>query len=105
MRGWKSETPHSHAGLVRLHSEVTMADSSAQDRKRAAAERAVEEIRDGMVVGLGTGSTAELMVEALARRVASGLRIVAIPTSDATEKQARALGIAVTSFAEHPHID
>jgi ribose 5-phosphate isomerase A len=50
--------------------------------KQAAAARAVAEVQDGMVVGLGTGSTAELAVAALAKRLFQGLRILAVPTSD-----------------------
>ncbi|MBV8120611.1 MAG: ribose 5-phosphate isomerase A, partial [Alphaproteobacteria bacterium] len=52
--------------------------------KRAAALRAIEEVEDGMVVGLGTGSTAAFVVEGLAARVADGLRVVGIPTSERT---------------------
>ncbi|MEP7352759.1 MAG: ribose-5-phosphate isomerase RpiA [Acidobacteriota bacterium] len=77
----------------------------SQNKKRAAAEYAVQQVADGMVVGLGTGSTASLMVGALAHRVANGLRIVGIPTSDATEAQARALNIPITTFADYPQID
>ena len=56
--------------------------------KRAAAMRAIEEVGDGMVLGLGTGSTAAFVVEGLARRVAAGLRVVGIPTSERTAVQA-----------------
>lgn len=73
--------------------------------KRAAAEAAVELVQDGMVVGLGTGSTAAFAVDALARRHRQGLRFVGIPTSERTAAQARAAGIPLTSFAEHRQID
>ena len=73
--------------------------------KRAAALRAIEEVEDGMVVGLGTGSTAGFVVEGLAARVASGLRVVGIPTSERTAAQARRLGIPIATFAEHERLD
>jgi ribose 5-phosphate isomerase A len=73
--------------------------------KRLAAAAAVAEVEDGMVVGLGSGSTAAFAVEALAARVAQGLDIVAIPTSERTATQARRLGIRLTSFAEHRRLD
>ena len=82
--------------------------SAAPDRdalKRAAAEAAVELVQDGMVVGLGTGSTAAFAVEALAARHRQGLRFVGIPTSERTAAQATAAGIPLTSFAEHRQID
>ena len=73
--------------------------------KRQVAEAAADRVEDGMVVGLGTGSTAALMIEALGRRVAEGLRIVAIPTSERSGAQARELGIPLTDFASNPWID
>ena len=73
--------------------------------KRAAALRAIEEVEDGMVVGLGTGSTAAHVVEGLAARVADGLRVVGIPTSERTAAQARRLGIRIATFAEHQRLD
>ena len=73
--------------------------------KRAAAMRALDEVEDGMVLGLGTGSTAAFAVEALAARVKAGLRIVGIPTSERTAAQARALGIPLATFAEHQRLD
>jgi ribose 5-phosphate isomerase A len=73
--------------------------------KRAAAEAAVELVQDGMVVGLGTGSTAAFAVEALARRHRQGLRFVGIATSERTAAQATAAGIPLTSFEEHRQID
>jgi ribose 5-phosphate isomerase A len=73
--------------------------------KRAAAEAAVELVQDGMVIGLGTGSTAAFAVEALARRHRQGLRFVGIPTSERTAAQARTAGIPLSSFAEQRQID
>jgi ribose 5-phosphate isomerase A len=73
--------------------------------KRAAALRAIEEVEEGMVVGLGTGSTAAFVVEGLAARVAAGLRVVGIPTSERTAAQAHRLGIPIATFAEHQRLD
>jgi ribose 5-phosphate isomerase A len=84
------------------------APSAPPDRdtlKRLAAEAAVELVEDGMVVGLGTGSTAAFAVDALARRHRQGLRFLGIPTSEHTAAQAEAAGIPLTSFAEHRRID
>jgi ribose 5-phosphate isomerase A len=58
-----------------------------------------------MVVGLGSGSTATLAVEAIANRVQSGLRILGIPTSEQTGRVARDLGILLSTLEEHDHID
>jgi ribose 5-phosphate isomerase A len=70
--------------------------------KRAAAARAIEEIEDGMVVGLGSGSTAEIAVELLAARRP---RIVCVPTSERTAQLARNLGLVVATLDEHPQLD
>jgi ribose 5-phosphate isomerase A len=79
---------------------------SERDRlKDAAALRASQYVEDGMVVGLGTGSTAYFVVEHLGRRVAQGLKIIAIPTSERTAAQAKGLGIPLATFAERAHID
>ena len=78
-------------------------DRDAQ--KRAAAEAAAAMVEDGMVVGLGTGSTARFAIELLIARVRQGLSIRAIPTSVRSAEQARAGGIPLTSFAEHRRID
>ena len=75
------------------------------DLKKLAAYRAVEEVEDGMILGLGTGSTAAHVLERLGERVARGLAIAGIPTSERTAIQARRLGIPITSFAEHRRID
>lgn len=73
--------------------------------KRQAAEAAVASIPQGAVVGLGTGTTAELMLEALAQRVRSGLQVTGVATSDQTQARATALGIAVAPLDETPALD
>ena len=70
------------------------------DGKRAAAERALEMVTDGMLLGLGTGSTAALFIEALGARVAAGLRVTCVATSVASQRQALALGISVSDRAD-----
>jgi ribose 5-phosphate isomerase len=80
-------------------------DLEREALKRAAAEAAVDLVQDGMVVGLGTGSTAALAVDALARRYRQGLRFLGIPTSERIAAQATIAGIPLTSFAEHRQID
>ncbi len=73
--------------------------------KQAAAARAVELVRSGMRLGLGTGSTAQAFVELLAARVRTGLNVVAVPTSEATRIQAARLGIALTTLDDTPELD
>ena len=74
-------------------------------QKRAAAARAVEFVRPGMRLGLGTGSTAKHFVDFLAERVRGGLDVVAVPTSEATRAQAERLGITLTTLDETPELD
>lgn len=73
--------------------------------KRAAGEAAAELVKDGMAVGLGTGSTATWMIAALGRRVQTGLSIVGIPTSERSAAQARQVGIPLVTFANRPRLD
>lgn len=73
--------------------------------KRQAAEAAVAELEDGMVLGLGTGSTAALAVEALAVRTRRGLRVVGVPTSERTAAQAASLGIPLADLGDRPRLD
>jgi len=70
--------------------------------KRAAAERAIAMITDGMVVGLGSGTTAEFALAALATRIAGGLRMSGVPTSERTTDLARQLGIPLMPFDGQP---
>ncbi|MBV8570025.1 MAG: ribose-5-phosphate isomerase RpiA [Acidobacteriaceae bacterium] len=73
--------------------------------KRIAAQKAAEDVVDGMVVGLGSGTTAAHLVEALGQRVRQGLRIIGVPTSEQTAAHARQLGIPISDLGEHPSID
>jgi ribose 5-phosphate isomerase A len=73
--------------------------------KEAAGRAAAKLVRDGDIVGLGTGSTAYFAVVALGERVKSGLEIMGIPTSIATADLARKVGIPLTTLDEHPQID
>jgi ribose 5-phosphate isomerase A len=66
--------------------------------KKLAAESAVTQVSSGMVVGLGTGTTGEFVLLALARRIQEGLRITGVPTSEHTAARARDLGIALTEL-------
>jgi len=73
----------------------------ANDREKEAAARAsLRFIKDGQVVGLGTGSTAAYFIKLLAERVKSGLRIRGIPTSDRSRELAESLGIPLTTLDE-----
>jgi ribose 5-phosphate isomerase A len=76
-----------------------------ESEKEMAGRAAAKLVRDGQVVGLGTGSTAHFAVVALGERVKAGLKIVGIPTSVATGELAKQLGIPLTTFEEHPDID
>jgi ribose 5-phosphate isomerase A len=74
-------------------------------RKREAAMAAVTMVEDGMVVGLGSGSTAAFAIDGLIERVRGGLRIVGVPTSERSATQARDGGIELTDFAHHTRLD
>jgi len=75
------------------------------DDKKAAAVAAVAEVADGMLVGLGTGSTAAFAIRALGERVAAGLTVRAVVTSDASGTLARDVGIDVLDFADIAAVD
>jgi len=80
---------------------TTMQDEA----KRRAAEHAIALVTDGQVVGLGTGSTAKFAIEGLGRCVSEGLSIKGVPTSIATEKMAREVGIPLVDLNEVQLID
>ncbi len=69
----------------------------ADDLKRAAASKALELVQDGMLVGLGTGSTARFFTEGLGQMVAGGLKVRGVPTSRATAELAASLGIPIVT--------
>ena len=73
--------------------------------KRAAAERAAGLVTDGMRLGLGTGSTAAHFVAAIGERVRGGLKVVGVPTSEATRDQAQREGIPLSTLDETPDLD
>jgi len=73
--------------------------------KREAAARALEEVRDGMRLGLGTGSTAKHFVELLGIRVRDGLKVVGVPTSEATRRDAERCGIPLTTLDDIDRLD
>jgi ribose 5-phosphate isomerase A len=74
-------------------------------QKDAAAARAVEFVADGMLVGLGTGSTAAWAVRRLGARVRGGLKIRGVPTSEATRRLAEAEGVPLATLDEVTHLD
>ena len=74
-------------------------------QKRAAAARALEFVRPGMRLGLGSGSTAKHFVELLGARVHAGLDVIAVPTSETTRSDAERLGIPLTTLDETPELD
>src|SRR5205823_9709498 len=75
---------------------MATAHTEVESHKRAAAERAVELVRPGMIVGLGTGSTARYFIEGLGRSVRAGLTVQAVVTSDESRRLAQAAGIPIT---------
>ncbi len=78
---------------------------SPDDLKKQAAARALELVTPGMRLGLGTGSTAKHFVDLLGARVAGGLDVLCVSTSEVTEAQARALAIPMSTLDETPELD
>jgi ribose 5-phosphate isomerase A len=77
-----------------------------KDQEKAnAAKAAVEYLEEGMIIGLGTGSTAAYVIEEVGRLVSEGLKIFAIPTSEETEKLARKLNIPILTLDAAEQID
>jgi ribose 5-phosphate isomerase A len=73
--------------------------------KREAARRALDLVRPGMRLGLGTGSTARHFVDLLGERVTQGLTVICVPTSEKTRSQAESLGVPLTTLDETPELD
>jgi ribose 5-phosphate isomerase A len=78
---------------------------TSEQQKRAAAAEALRLVENGMRLGLGTGSTAKHFVDLLGARVAAGLDVICVPTSEATAAQAGALGIRLATLDEVPELD
>src|SRR5215467_8252682 len=121
-----SQTPRQYATLVPEHTSTgdpimqhpseefnSVPASSAQEShnaletyKRLAAEAATQLVQPGMVIGIGSSTTAAFMLHALAHRIQDGLHIIgAVPTSKATEELARSLAIPLTDLDTHPELD
>lgn len=77
----------------------------SDELKFRAADAAVAYVEPGMRLGLGTGSTAAHFVKLLGERVAGGLDVVGVPTSEATERLARECGVPLTTLDENPELD
>jgi ribose 5-phosphate isomerase A len=91
---------------VLVHTLTALEHSmSPDDLKRAAAARAAELVRDGMRLGLGTGSTAKHFVDIIGEKVAAGMQLLCVPTSEQTRQQALALGIPLTTLDATPVLD
>lgn len=78
---------------------------SMDDLKRQAAARAVEQVQDGMKLGLGTGSTAKHFVELLGERVRAGLKVIGVPTSEATRADAERCAVPLTTLDQVDRLD
>src|SRR2546428_3811362 len=79
---------------------MTNAKAEVESHKQAAAERAVELVKAGTIIGFGTGSTARYFIEGLARKVRNGLRVQAVVTSLESRAQAEAGGIPITDSVD-----
>jgi ribose 5-phosphate isomerase A len=75
------------------------------EAKRMAARRALEFVEDGMLLGLGSGTTSAMFIQELGARVKQGLRVRGIATSVASQQLAESLSIPITSFEESPLLD
>jgi ribose 5-phosphate isomerase A len=73
--------------------------------KRIAAERAVDHIKDDMIIGLGTGSTVKYALKKIGEHVSKGLQVKGIPSSNQTKKLANKYNIPLTTLNSHPEID
>jgi len=84
---------------------ILQPETAVEKMKQKAALRALEEVRDGMKLGLGTGSTARYFVDALGAQVGEGLSVICVPTSEATRAQAEGLAIPLASLDELQRLD
>jgi ribose 5-phosphate isomerase A len=105
LHGWQdilvaTDTPVTFLG------ELGMTENTPQDQaKLNAAEAALAHVKDGMRLGIGTGSTAAIFVDLLAEKVKAGMTVVGVPTSERTAEQCRELGVPLTTLDETPELD
>jgi len=91
--------------LERAGLRETVTSGMSDELKRRAAEAALAHVRDGMRLGLGSGSTAAFFVTALGRRAAEGLTVVGVATSEETADLARKAGVELASLDDEPQLD
>ncbi|XP_043724336.1 probable ribose-5-phosphate isomerase 3, chloroplastic [Telopea speciosissima] len=98
---------HAHLSIRAFSSPSPSPPLTQDDLKKLAADKAVEYVSSGMVLGLGTGSTAAFVVAKIGQLYNSGKLkdIVGVPTSKRTAEQAASLGIPLSVLDDHPHID
>uniref|UniRef100_A0A803KPS0 ribose-5-phosphate isomerase n=1 Tax=Chenopodium quinoa TaxID=63459 RepID=A0A803KPS0_CHEQI len=106
-RHYQTSKPFFSTTIKSLSSPTPTPTLSQDDLKKLAAEKAVDSIKSGMVLGLGTGSTAAFAVARIGELLSSGklTNIVGIPTSKRTQEQAASLGIPLSVLDDHPRID
>ncbi|HSY32276.1 MAG TPA: ribose 5-phosphate isomerase A [Verrucomicrobiae bacterium] len=75
------------------------------DEKQRAAASAADLVKNGMVIGLGSGSTAEIAIRILGEKVKSGLQVIGVPTSHKSEMLAHAFGIRLATLEDYPALD
>ncbi len=85
--------------------DMSTQNSITQNLKRLAAEHAMKFVEPGMKIGLGTGSTAAAFVDLLGEKVKAGLKVVCVPTSEATRAQAAKLGLELSTLDDTPFLD
>lgn len=88
-----------------LRREGDERDAMSEELKRKAAEAALEEVTSGMRLGIGTGSTAEQFVRALAEKVREGFSVIGVPTSERTAALCTELGVPLTTLEACPELD
>ena len=92
-------------GPSNWQNRILQPNTAVEQMKQKAALRALEEVRDGMKLGLGTGSTARYFVDGLGAQVADGLEVVCVPTSEATRAQAESLGVKLAPLDDLKRLD
>jgi ribose 5-phosphate isomerase A len=78
---------------------------STEEQKQIAAQAAADLVQEGQTIGLGSGTTAAYLLQALAVRVSNGLRFVGVPTSEETGRAAASLGLTIAGLDQHPSLD